>query len=369
MKHILYLLLLVIFSLQSLVYPVELRDGKTFDKGASLTKPSPSAPHKLKLLNDILGNWQVQVITARNDTLNHSVTGISQIRMMNRGHAYFERLYADNFIDNGEDLHTITFLAYNKVNKIWNLAIANGYTENISMFSGAGDDKNLTLFNSIRENGGIIVVHYRLQLKSRNSDEFSVTIEKSTDEKNTWTAVQVRKYQRQTDGVELFTIQDNYGSANTELPQEARQFDFLIGEWIAHHELQVPNGQWVKFPANATAVHVLNGDAIMEHNWYDVDPSLPEAATSIVRIYNRAMRRWECMYLTNRFNSILYFGGHREGDRIILSNFETNSAAPSIGYYIFHDMAKDQYLWRAESSKDRGKSFNTTWKIRTERKK
>ena len=124
----------------------------------------------------------------------------------------------------------------------------------------------------------------------------------------------------------------------------------------------------VQYNATFTAVHVMNGHGIMEYGWNTNDQTLPDAATSMVRIYNRAMRRWECMYMTNRFNNILYFGGTKEGKKIVLYLFEANTA-DNISYFTFEKMFKDSYKWNAQSSTDRGKTWRTTWTIKANRKK
>lgn len=162
--------------------------------------------------------------------------------------------------------------------------------------------------------------------------------------------------------------ENSFGQPAIGRPNEAAQFDFLIGEWTAYQQIQLAPEQWAKFPSNSTAVYVLNGQAVMEHNWYNVDSSLPEAATTIVLIYNRAMRRWECMYLTNRFNSILYFGGVTEGDEIILTPFDTDNSLLSISYFTFYDIDEDSYQWHARTSNDRGETFTRTWTINSVRK-
>jgi len=132
--------------------------------------------------------------------------------------------------------------------------------------------------------------------------------------------------------------------------------------------MPLPQGRTAQFSANGRAVYTLDGHATMEFSWYDVDPNLPDAATCIVRIYNRAMRRWECMYSTNRFNAILYFGGVEEGDRIVLHPFETDTAAGRISYWTFHDMQANRFGWFADTSLDRGKTFTRTWIIQATRK-
>ena len=124
------------------------------------------------------------------------------------------------------------------------------------------------------------------------------------------------------ESADLLAVGAGLGSAAPDLPEEARQFDFLLGEWDAYQDITLPTGQNYKFPSTTTAVRAMNGHAILEFNWYDTDPSLADAATSIIRIYNRAMRRWESLYVTNRFNGQLFFGGVKEGDELILTLFE-----------------------------------------------
>ncbi|MCB0280051.1 MAG: hypothetical protein KDD94_11130, partial [Calditrichaeota bacterium] len=154
-----------------------------------------------------------------------------------------------------------------------------------------------------------------------------------------------------------------YGRAAEGLPAEARQFDFLIGAYDAQQEFLRPNANSIKFPSTTTAVYALNGSAILEFSWYNVDPSLPNASTSIIRIYNRAMRRWESLFMTNRGNGNLFFGGYKESDRIILTLFEHNTSDPRISRFVFHSVEKDSYKWYGENSSDHGKSYQKFWII------
>ena len=123
-----------------------------------------------------------------------------------------------------------------------------------------------------------------------------------------------------------------------------------------------------QFTDNSTAVFVLNGRAIMEHSWFNTDPDHPNSATTIVRVYNRQMRRWESMYSNNRFNGILYFGGVMEADQIVLHQFNAHTGDVPISQWIFHDMGEDSYAWHANSSRDRGETWAKTWTIDFKRK-
>lgn len=156
-------------------------------------------------------------------------------------------------------------------------------------------------------------------------------------------------------------VREDYSIPAHAQPQEARQFDFLIGEWTANHNI-LPGGNWVQYPTTTTAVFVMGDHAVLEYNWFSLDPNHPEAATSILRLYNRAERRWESLYLSNRGNSLLHFGGVRENDRMVLHQFNTNLTG-SISRWVFHSIEPDRYQWFAEQSSDRGETFSETWTI------
>ena len=193
-------------------------------------------------------------------------------------------------------------------------------------------------------------------------DAFTVTVETSTDDGVTWTPREMRRYTRRASEADLLAVRDDPGQPAAGLPDEARQFDFLLGTWDAQHEIRRPGAPPIRFPTTTTASIVLGGRGLMEHSWFDLDPNLPDAATTILRIYNRAERRWESLYLTNRGNTVLDFGGAWEGDRVVLHSFDTRLGDP-ISRYVFHSIEDDHYLWFAETSTDRGETFTTTWTI------
>ena len=75
------------------------------------------------------------------------------------------------------------------------------------------------------------------------------------------------------------------------------------------------------------------------------------------------MRRWESLYMANRGNGALFFGGQDEGDRIVLGLFETNLDFGPMIRFVFHDIQGDEYHWYSESSTDRGQTWTKTWII------
>ena len=361
------LLLVWMFAFPSLSQAQPTRDGSVFDQGRDMTEKSPRAPEALDKMKDLLGQWDVALTTYPTDSTSYSASGLAEVTYMNRGYAYMNRIHIPAYDEAGNEASVMQFLNYDPNNATWVLGEASSYTESVSMYNGDFKGKKLVLSTGVRQNGSSLVNWHEIEFAFKSADKFSITTKTSTNQGKDWQPRSKQVFTRRADSPGFMMTQEGYGEASPNRPKQTAQFDFLLGEWNASHNILF-NGQWIQFPTNATAVHVLNGHAILEHSWFDLDPSLPDAATSIIRIYNRSMRRWESLFLNNRGNSQLFFGGQKEGDDIVLHNFESNTAAASIPKYVFHDIATDTYAWYAESSSDRGKSFNKTWEITFARK-
>jgi hypothetical protein len=232
------------------------------------------------------------------------------------------------------------------------------------MANGGFVSGKLVLQDVRRPNGGMALTYER-QTFAPSGTGFTWLLERSNDGAG-WKKAQERIYTKREAKAD-FLLADGYGVPSPDRADEAGEFDFLIGEWQANHDMTFPNGKQAKWPANATAVYILGGKAVLEFNWFDLDPTLPDAATSIIRLYNRAERRWENLFTTNRGNSLLYFGGVKEGERIVLHGFDTDRTSP-VSHYVFHDIQKDTYRWYGENSTDGGKTFKKFWIIDFQRK-
>lgn len=349
--------------------PPVLRDGRVFDPGFRMTGRADSAPSELDLMRFSLGQWDVEYKSMIEDSITFVGEGFARVSYMNRGHGIMERFHCEDFDGDVHELSSILFIAYNPARSMWSAAIASSYSENITAYNGNFDENRLVLMSAVRRGGGIYTTFQRMTYQPGDDNRFDVRLEESTDCGGRWSTTLIKTYRRRAETEDFLVGATDFGEPVRDLPPEARAFDFLVGEWTTQQEITFPTGQTVQFATNATGVHTLNGHAIIEFNWYDVDPNLPDAATSIVRVYNRAMRRWECMYITNRFNSILYFGGCREGERIVLYPFETHTARSPISFFVFHDMRENSYSWHAESSNDHGDTFKKTWVIDATRRR
>ncbi len=344
-----------------------------FEEGLMGEAPSQYAPAATSRMDYTLGAWAVTIKTFSADTLAATRSGYSRITYMNRGHAFMEQFASDDFDGTGTSIREFRFLAAQAtapspqaadVPARWLLGTIDSHTETVSIADGVvSDGGELVVQTSRRIGGGGVQTNYRTTIR-KQAPGFIVAIETSGDHGLTWQREVERtyapmetnfraKYQKEAAG---------FGAPSADRPAPAADFDFLVGSWISQNELVRPGGQAARWPANALVGHVLGGNAVMEYVWFDLDPSLPDAATTIVRIYNRNMQRWECLYLANRGNGMLHFGGVRQGEEVVLTTFGVGTNN-TISRFVFHNIERDTYAWYAESSNDRGKTWARTWKI------
>lgn len=343
-------------------YAQPTRNGKLFDQGRMMTERSPRAARALDDAKRMLGAWTVEMTTFPTDTTSFTTNGVAEVTYMNRGFAYMTRMYLPRYDEAGHEASIIQFLTYNPATEAWVQGEASSYTGNITLLDGDFENGALLLRTAVRHRGGSMLTHYERTYRFEGTDRLTLTTRTSTNHGRTWRVAARHTFIRSSGPAEVLQPRADTGMPAPDRPDAASQFDFLIGSWASTHNIQL-NGQWVKFPANATAVYALNGMAILEYNWYDVDQNLPDAATTIIRLYNHAMRRWESLYLDNRGNAPLFFGGQQEGQEMVLHFFEAGAADPIIPRYVFHDIENDAYAWYAAQSTNRGHTFNKTWSI------
>ncbi len=371
------LVILALLATPVSVVASPLLPGSPFDSGQEMMQPAAGAPSELAAALMLLGDWDVVQKNFRADGSTQELTGVARWSLMNRGHGLMEVLHLDPLDAKAEPLgyDSMAFMAFSPGAKTWVLGQADSWSERVEVFNGDREGEAFVLYSVERSLGGMQVTFRRARLQPLATG-LGLRIEWANRPTGPWTTVLERNYKApksaaaDDDSASAVESEPNrFGLPTPNRPDEAKHFDFLIGDWDAVQDLTFPNGQRAKFPSRTTAVFALQGRAVLEFNWFDVDPSLPDAATSILRIYNRAMRRWESLYFSNRGHGMLYFGGRQEGDRMVLHQFGAHTGNSPMQRYIFHSVEPDAYRWFSESSTDRGATFNTTWTIDVARRK
>ncbi|MEO0557114.1 MAG: DUF1579 family protein [Bacteroidota bacterium] len=343
-------------------------DGRAFDPGHALTAPSPHADSALHQLSDLLGVWRVEVETWHPpDTTAHRSEGLAEVTLMNRGHGFMERRHTPDYDAAGTEEHALTLISHIAPTQQWMTSEASSYTESILVSDGAFEAPDrLVVRQAVRRAGGTRVVLIRTTYQLEGPDAFSVEVDQSiTYGEDGWRPVERRHYTRASEAGRRPRAAGE-GSPAEGLPPEARQFDFIVGEFDARQRMLGPEG-WVEFDAITTGAYALGGHAILETAWYDSDPNYPDAAMTALRLYNRAEHRWESLFIDNISNTHYRFGGRWEDGRMALHPFDVRLNDRQ-ARYIFHAIQPDRYDWYCELSTDRGATFTTTWTINATRR-
>ncbi len=359
----------LIVSITVIFTPVskaQVRDGRMFDPGIELTAPSELAPEALNKLAGLVGDWDLQLELYQPDQEPLRSQGIARVSYMNRGHGLMERTRITDFDGAGHAMSSLAFIAVDS-NGIWSISEGNSWTESITVYSGWFENDQLLVHNSMRPGGGTSLLLLRRTLKLSSDNSYTLLSESSSDFGKTWSPTAKRTFTRRSPNQTFFSLREDTGLPAPDRAKEAAQFDFLLGEFQASHWLPQPQGE-LRWSSNATATYVLDGYAILEFDWAESNPNRPEAATSILRIYNRSMRRWESLFLPNRNNVPLYFGGVQEANRIVLHPFTAQTAGNPLFQWIFFDVREDAYRWKGLQSTDRGNTWPPHWAIEFQRK-
>ena len=260
----------------------------------------------------------------------------------------------------------MSFLSVNPAGS-WAYGEANSFTQAVTVASGGFEGDSLVLHDARRPGGALTLLLIRRTLAPVEDGGFTLTSEASKDFGETWRTTEKRTYTARESQDGFFPVRADLGLPAPGRVAEATQFDFLLGEFDRRNWLLF-GPQTLRWPDHATAVYALDGHAVMEFGWNDFDPSLPDAATTILRIYNEAQRRWETLYLNNRGNAPLHFGGVQEDDQVVLTTFGSINDGTPMPQWIFYDIRPDAYRWKARVSSDRGEDYNLAWAIDFQRK-
>lgn len=153
---------------------------------------------------------------------------------------------------------------------------------------------------------------------------------------------------------------------NPELPPEARQFDFWVGEWDVNLRVRQDDLTWKDTREAVARIYpILGGKAVMEL-W---DGGTIKGFS--VRYYDPELERW-VLWLNwpgrNRSGSSKLMGEFRNGRGQFYSAQERPDGMQYISRYTFSDITPTSLRWDDAYSDDGGKSWSESWIMEFSRK-
>ncbi len=142
----------------------------------------------------------------------------------------------------------------------------------------------------------------------------------------------------------------------------SRGFDFLIGDWRAHHRrISAVTKKWVQFDGAWSCRALMGGAAnVEEHSLNSPDGAYRAIA---LRSYDEKSGKWSIWWLDQRYPGILWppvRGGF--GDLGIgLFYSDSKPGDSTIGRFIWSDITSTSARWQQGSSQDGGTTWTTNW--------
>ncbi len=143
----------------------------------------------------------------------------------------------------------------------------------------------------------------------------------------------------------------------TDLPPEASQFDFWIGNWNMYVNDSL-------FGTNSVS-KVLDGYAI-EDDFIEFPPD-PFHGKSLSS-YNADTKKWEQTMVDNKGHHSLFIGEFKDGKMMLVYNYLNKKGEKRKQRTTFYNITSNSFDWLFETSFDEGKTWQELYKVHYKRK-
>jgi hypothetical protein len=145
----------------------------------------------------------------------------------------------------------------------------------------------------------------------------------------------------------------------------AHSFDFLVGEWRAHHRRLLPDGsKWVEFDGTMTNRKLLDGSVNVEEHALTSQADGPYRAVGL-RAFDAKTGDWSIWWLDGRYPSNPMGKGvvghfDKDGTGRFYADYEQNGK-PMRGRFLWSEITPTSARWEQSSSADGGKTWQPNW--------
>ena len=146
-------------------------------------------------------------------------------------------------------------------------------------------------------------------------------------------------------------------------PAGLHDFDFLVGEWRAHHRRLKPNSdQWVEFDGTVINRPLMDSEANIEEHALNAPNGAYRAVA--LRSYDATAGEWAIWWLDGRYPSGPLGSpvkGHFENGVGRFYADYTQDGKPMRGRFLWSNITPTSARWEQASSADGGKTWTPNW--------
>lgn len=149
------------------------------------------------------------------------------------------------------------------------------------------------------------------------------------------------------------------------LKDKLRLFGQFVGDWdiVEARSLQ-EDGSWKTSKGEFHAGWILGGTAIQD-TWKSVGRGVDDMGGTTIYLYDREARTWSSIWISPDQAIVRGFTGGKKGKEIILESRETKKR---LMRWIFYDIKKNSFRWKAKWTVDGGKKWIVTEEMSIKRK-
>lgn len=154
---------------------------------------------------------------------------------------------------------------------------------------------------------------------------------------------------------------------DSELSEKLMLFGQFVGDWdILEDRFFQHDGTEVVHEGELHWRWILEGKAVQDvWMYYDKDARRPIPGGTTIRFYDPEIDAWHSVWISPIQDVVMQFIGRKIGDEIVL---EGKSKEGDLVKWTFSEVKANSFQWRAEESKDDGKTWVLEEKMRIRRR-
>lgn len=143
---------------------------------------------------------------------------------------------------------------------------------------------------------------------------------------------------------------------------EQKQFDFWVGEW----DLRWPGNNPGDTAHGTNSVRRVLGGCVVEENFSGGDATNLRGQS--VSLFDASAGRWKQTWVDNEGGYLDFAGEFKDGQMILWRKATRPDGTKALQRMVFKNIARDEFDWSWEGSKDGGKTWTVVWPIHYKRR-